>query len=170
MNGDGGSAGLPGAPSRPAPGLPSLPAARGKPGALRSDLPAAVEWRPRLPPFPLGRVARPGAAVYPGAPALGCGSSRIQPPITWLAKTLDATTCCLVGNDHVWPRKTNEQARKYIGGPAAGAEYVPPGAPNKRHPHQGEKARLVVITPVGGDNIDFNRTFAGFGRDRSGSP
>jgi ABC-type branched-subunit amino acid transport system substrate-binding protein len=40
----------------------------------------------------------------------------------------------MIGDDYVWPRKCNEQAKKYIaenGGKVTAEEYVPFGAPNK---------------------------------------
>ncbi len=45
---------------------------------------------------------------------------QVQPSITWLAKTLGTKSYYLIGNDYVWPRKTNEQAKKYIS--AAGGQ------------------------------------------------
>ena len=52
-----------------------------------------------------------------------------------------------------------------------GEEYVPLGAPNKFEDAvtriKAKKPDLVVITLVGGDNVNFNRTFAGFGLDKS---
>ena len=99
---------------------------------------------------------------------------QVQPSITYLAKTLAAKSYYFIGNDYVWPRKTNEQAKKYVeaaGGQVVGEEYVPLGAPNKFEDAvtriKAKQPDLVVITLVGGDNINFNRTFAGFGLDKS---
>src|SRR6185437_11279798 len=75
-------------------------------------------------------------------------------------------------DDYVWPRKCNEQARKYIaenGGKVVAEEYVPFGAPNKFEEIvtriKSAKPDMVLITLVGADNVNFNRTFAGFGLD-----
>ena len=50
-----------------------------------------------------------------------------------------------------------------------GEEYVPLGAPNKFEEAvthiKAKKPDIVVITLVGADNVNFNRTFAGFGLD-----
>ena len=71
-----------------------------------------------------------------------------QPPIEFLAKEKKAKTFWLIGDDYVWPRKVNEQVKKYVaqnGGKIVGEEYVPFGAPNKFEeavdPHQGRQAR-----------------------------
>jgi len=99
---------------------------------------------------------------------------QVQPSITHLAKTTGAKTFYLIGNDYVWPRKTNEQVKKYIaesGGKVVGEEYLPLGAPNKFEDSvtriKSRNPDMVVITLVGGDNVNFNRTFAGFGLDKS---
>jgi ABC-type branched-subunit amino acid transport system substrate-binding protein len=74
----------------------------------------------------------------------------------------------------VWPRKSNEQVKKFVaqfGGKVIGEEYVPFGAPNKFEEAvtriKGAKPDAVVSTLVGADNVNFNRTFAGFGLDKS---
>ena len=59
---------------------------------------------------------------------------QIRPAVTWLMKERDAKNFYLIGDDYVWPRKSNEHAKKYIaenGGKVVGEEYVPFGAPNK---------------------------------------
>jgi len=53
------------------------------------------------------------------------------PKLVELAK---GKTFYLVGDDYVWPRTTNEKAKKYIeqlGGTVVAEEYYPFGAPNK---------------------------------------
>lgn len=99
---------------------------------------------------------------------------QVQPSVLELAKTQNAKTFYLIGNDYVWPRKTNEQVKKYIaqtGGKVVGEEYLPLGAPNKFEDAvariKSASPDMVVITLVGGDNVNFNRTFAGFGLDKS---
>ena len=100
-------------------------------------------------------------------------NQQARPSIGWLASEHNAKTYYLIGDDYVWPRKTNAEAKKYIaenGGSVAGEEYVPFGAPNKFEEVvtriKSAKPDVVVITLVGGDNVNFNRTFAGFGLDK----
>lgn len=97
-----------------------------------------------------------------------------QPAIEFLAKEKKARTFHLIGDDYVWPRKVNEQVKKYVaqyGGKVTGEEYVPFGAPNKFEEAvtriKGAKPDAVICTLVGADNVNFNRTFAGFGLDKT---
>lgn len=95
------------------------------------------------------------------------------PAIRWLSEQRKAKSFFIVGDDYVWPRKTNERAKKYIaqyGGNVIAEEYVPYGAPNKFEEMvtriKSARPDAVLITLVGADNVSFNRTFAGFGLDR----
>jgi urea transport system substrate-binding protein len=97
-----------------------------------------------------------------------------QPATEFLAKDKGAKAFYLIGDDYVWPRKSNEQIKKYVaqyGGKIVGEEYVPFGAPNKFEEAvtriKGVKPDAVICTLVGADNVNFNRTFAGFGLDKS---
>ena len=97
-----------------------------------------------------------------------------QPATEFLAKEKGAKTFYLIGDDYVWPRKSNEQIKKYVaqyGGKVVGEEYVPFGAPNKFEEAvtriKGVKPDAVIATLVGADNVNFNRTFAGFGLDKT---
>jgi ABC-type branched-subunit amino acid transport system substrate-binding protein len=97
-----------------------------------------------------------------------------QPATEFLAKERKAKAFYLIGDDYVWPRKSNEQVKKYVaqyGGKVIGEEYVPFGAPNKFEEAvtriKGAKPDAVVSTLVGADNVNFNRTFAGFGLDKA---
>jgi ABC-type branched-subunit amino acid transport system substrate-binding protein len=97
-----------------------------------------------------------------------------QPPIEFFSKEKKAKTFWLIGDDYVWPRKVNEQVKKFVaanGGKIVGEEYVPFGAPNKFEEAvtriKGAKPDAVIQTLVGADNVNFNRTFAGFGLDKS---
>jgi urea transport system substrate-binding protein len=97
-----------------------------------------------------------------------------QPATEFLAKEKNAKAFYLIGDDYVWPRKSNEQIKKYIaqyGGKVVGEEYVPFGAPNKFEEAvtriKGIKPDAVIATLVGADNVNFNRTFAGFGLDKT---
>ena len=77
-----------------------------------------------------------------------------QPAVEFLAKEKNAKTFFLIGDDYVWPRKSNEQIKKYVaqyGGKVVGEEYVPFGAPNKFEEsgdaHQGPQARRRDLPP-----------------------
>jgi len=98
---------------------------------------------------------------------------QIHPSIDWLAKERKIKSYYMIGNDYVWPRKSNEHAKKYIAankGKVIGEEYVPLGAPNKFEEVvtriKAAKPDGVLVTLVGADNVNFNRTFAGFGLDK----
>jgi ABC-type branched-subunit amino acid transport system substrate-binding protein len=100
-------------------------------------------------------------------------NQQARPSITWLAGERKTKSYYLIGDDYVWPHKTNAEAKKYIeesGGKIIGEEYVPFGAPNKFEEVvtriKSAKPDAVVITLVGADNVNFNRTFAGFGLDK----
>ncbi len=101
-------------------------------------------------------------------------NQQAHPSIGWLAAERKAKTYYLIGDDYVWPRKTNAETKKYIaanGGKTIGEEYVPYGAPNKFEEVvtriKSAKPDVVVSTLVGADNVNFNRTFAGFGLDKN---
>jgi len=89
-----------------------------------------------------------------------------------LPKLLEFTkdkTFYLVGDDYVWARTTNEKAKKYIaqiGGSVVAEDYYPFGAPNRFESTvtriKSMKPAIVLQTLVGGDNVNFNRTFADF--------
>jgi ABC-type branched-subunit amino acid transport system substrate-binding protein len=98
---------------------------------------------------------------------------QVRPTIELLTKERSVKSVYLIGNDYVWPRKTNDRVKQYLaagGGKVIGEEYVPLGAPNKFEEAvtriKGAKPDAVVITLVGADNVNFNRTFAGFGLDK----
>ena len=67
-------------------------------------------------------------------------------------------------------RAGQEVSSRQYGGKVVGEEYVPFGAPNKFEEAvtriKGAKPDIVLITLVGADNVNFNRTFAGFGLDK----
>ena len=99
---------------------------------------------------------------------------QIRPSLDALAEMTGARKFYLIGNDYVWPQKSNEAARGYIaelGGEVVGEEYAPLGPGNKFDDAvtriKAAAPDLVLVTLVGGDNVNFNRTFAGFGLDKS---
>ena len=98
---------------------------------------------------------------------------QIRPSVAFMMKDRGSKSVYLICDDYVWPRKCNEQAKKYIadnGGKVVAEEYVPFGAPNKFEEIvtriKSAKPDMVLITLVGADNVNFNRTFAGFGLDK----
>jgi urea transport system substrate-binding protein len=98
---------------------------------------------------------------------------QIRPSVTWMMKEHKAKSFYLIGDDYVWPRKSNEHAKKYIAdndGKIVNEEYVPFGAPNKFEEAvtriKSAAPDAVLITLVGADNVNFNRTFGGFGLDK----
>lgn len=99
---------------------------------------------------------------------------QIKPSINALGEMLNARKFYLIGNDYVWPQQSNAAAKEYIaalGGEVVGEEYAPLGPGNKFDDAvtriKAAAPDLVLITLVGGDNVNFNRTFAGFGLDQS---
>jgi ABC-type branched-subunit amino acid transport system substrate-binding protein len=99
---------------------------------------------------------------------------QIKPALTRLTEMIGAKKFYLIGNDYVWPQQSNARAKEYIaalGGEVLGEEYAPFGPGNKFDDAvtriRAVEPDIVLITLVGGDNINFNRTFAGFGLDKS---
>ena len=98
---------------------------------------------------------------------------QMETALPWIAKKTGYKTVYFIGNDYVWPQITNKHAKRIIegaGGKVIGEEYVPLGAPNKFEEAvtriKAAKPEFVLITLVGADNVNFNRTFAGFGLDK----
>jgi ABC-type branched-subunit amino acid transport system substrate-binding protein len=98
---------------------------------------------------------------------------QMETALPWIARKTGYRTVFFIGNDYVWPQITNRHARRIIeagGGKVIGEEYVPLGAPNKFEEGvtriKAARPDFVLITLVGADNVNFNRTFAGFGLDR----
>jgi ABC-type branched-subunit amino acid transport system substrate-binding protein len=94
----------------------------------------------------------------------------LQKTLPKLLEFAKGKTFYLVGDDYVWARTTNEKAKKYIaeiGGSVVAEDYYPFGAPNKFESTvtkiKSAKPAIVLQTLVGGDNVNFNRTFADFG-------
>lgn len=101
-------------------------------------------------------------------------AQQIKPSLTALTEMFALKKIYLIGNDYVWPQQSNAKAKEYIaalGGEIVGEEYAPLGPGNKFDDAitriKAVAPDLVLITLVGGDNINFNRTFAGFGLDKS---
>ncbi len=99
---------------------------------------------------------------------------QVRPSINVMHDSFGAKKIYLIGNGYVWPQQTNALAKRYIaefGGSIVGEEYAPLGPGNKFDDAvtriKNAKPDLVLITLVGGDNVNFNRTFAGFGLDKN---
>ena len=96
-------------------------------------------------------------------------AQQLGPVIPWLASTRKARNWYLIGNDYVWPRRTNAVAKPYIaqsGGKVVGEEYVPFGVDNfdaNLARIRASGADAVLITLVGGSSVNFNKAFASFG-------
>jgi urea transport system substrate-binding protein len=128
-----------------------------------------------------GKTAYIYSPVYEGgecSPNVYClgetPPQQAEPAIGFLSKEKKARSYYLIGDDYVWPHKVNDQVKKFVaqnGGKVIGEEYVPFGAPNKFEEAvtriKAAKPDAVVCTLVGADNVNFNRTFAGFGLDKS---
>ncbi|MEW6644639.1 MAG: ABC transporter substrate-binding protein [Pseudomonadota bacterium] len=94
---------------------------------------------------------------------------QLQKSLPKLVELAKGKTFYLIGDDYVWARTTNEQAKKFIaalGGTVVAEDYYPFGAPNKFESSvtkiKSAKPAIVLETLVGGDNVNFNRTFADF--------
>lgn len=95
---------------------------------------------------------------------------QISASIQSLVDRSGGTTFYLIGNDYVWPRVTNEAVKVAVanlGGEIVGEEYYPVGAANKFESSiqkiRNASPAIVLQTLVGGDNVNFNRTFGNFG-------
>lgn len=93
---------------------------------------------------------------------------QMETALPWIVKKHNIKSYYLIGNDYVWPQVTNKHAKRILGSAKMlGEEYAPLGAPNKFEEAvtriKDRKPDLVLITLVGADNVNFNRTFAGFG-------
>lgn len=99
-------------------------------------------------------------------------AQQLAPVIPYLAEVRGAKTYFLIGNDYIWPRRTNSAAKGFIeaaGGSVVGEEYYPFTVDNfdtalARIKDSGADA--VLCTLVGGSSIAFNRAFASFGLDQ----
>jgi len=94
---------------------------------------------------------------------------QLMPVVPWLAEHKKSKRWYLIGNDYIWPRKSNEAGKQAIaasGGTVVGEEYVPFTVDN----FDASLARIrdsgadsVLVTLVGGASVGFNRAFASFG-------
>lgn len=91
---------------------------------------------------------------------------QLSPVIPWLMREKEVNTWYMVGNSYQWPYTTNWLAKQFIGltgGEVLGEEYVSFGSENFDHAlKQIEETcpDAVLITLVGADSVNFNRSFA----------
>ena len=139
--------------------------------AVREALVATIKARVPYVYTPIyeGGECSPSTYVIADTPR-----QQMETVLPWLHKKAGYKSVYLIGNDYVWPQATNKYAKgifKKLGVSVLGEEYVPLGAPNKFEEAvtriKGAGPGLVLITLVGGDNVNFNRTFAGFGLDKN---
>ncbi|SAK79496.1 branched-chain amino acid ABC transporter, periplasmic amino acid-binding protein [Caballeronia fortuita] len=111
-----------------------------------------------------------GSDCSPGTFFLGeTPKQQIAPVMPYLAQQFNIKRWYFVGNDYIWPRKSNDIAKKLAqstGGSIVGEEYVPFTVDNFDSTLvkiRDSKADAVFITLVGGSSVTFNRAFASFG-------
>ncbi len=111
-----------------------------------------------------------GGECAPGTYMTGeTPEQQLRPVIPWLKSTRNAKSWYLIGNDYIWPKRTNAVARGYIaqaGARVVGEEYVPFGVDNfdaSLARIRGHGADAVLVTLVGGASVSFNKAFASFG-------
>lgn len=140
-------------------------------GAVRQALQAAIK----------GKVPYIFTPVHEGADCTAntfyigeTPEQQIGPALPKLMEIAKGKSVYLIGNDYVWPQTVNAYAKTLIaslGGTVVGEEYFPLGAANKfENSVQKIKSAapaIVLQTLVGGDNVNFNRTFSDFGLSSS---
>ena len=137
--------------------------------AVRQSIVASIKGKVPFVYTPLyeGGECAPNTYVTADTPP-----QQVKPSLNALHEMHGSKKVYLIGNDYVWPQKLNERAKEYIaafGGEIVGEEYAPLGPGNKFDDAvtriKAAEPDLVFITLVGGDNVNFNRAFAGFGLD-----
>ncbi|MGX7006138.1 ABC transporter substrate-binding protein [Caballeronia sp. KNU42] len=111
-----------------------------------------------------------GSDCAPGTFFLGeTPKQQIAPVIPYLTLQNKVKRWYFVGNDYIWPHKSNAVARTLVesaGGTVVGEEYVPFTVDNFDSTLvkiRDSGADAVFITLVGGSSVTFNRAFASFG-------
>jgi urea transport system substrate-binding protein len=107
-----------------------------------------------------------GGETSPGVFAIGeTPAQQYQKAVEWMVQNEGAKRWHLLGNDYVWPRKTNAIVAELIanaGGEVVGCDYIPFGqAANGDYVHGIASARpdIVFETLVGTDCVEFNKQF-----------
>lgn len=108
-----------------------------------------------------------GGERAPGVFTIGETPDRqVGPAIDWLDHVYRPRKWAFVGNDYVWPRRSNAFARRKVaslGGELVHERYLPFGAASleeevDRVARSGADA--VLLSLIGQDAVDFNRAFA----------
>ena len=114
-----------------------------------------------------------GGERSPGVYTIGeTPSDQLGPAIADLARRHKVSRWALIGNDYVWPRSSNQFARKRIreiGGQVVLDRYVPIGAGCGQGLIDAlvdSKADVLLLSLVGQDAVDFNRVFGALDLDR----
>jgi urea transport system substrate-binding protein len=107
-----------------------------------------------------------GGELRPGIFAIGeTPVQQLRPAIDWLSKKEGPKRWLLLGNDYVWPHVSNQQAKKYISessGQVIDEIYLPLGTTdfsNVCERIRTANADTILLSLVGQDSIEFNRTF-----------
>jgi urea transport system substrate-binding protein len=107
-----------------------------------------------------------GGESTPGVFAIGeTPVQQLRPAIDWLAKNERPKRWLLLGNDYIWPRVSNQRAKRYIAesnGEVIDEIYAPLGTIDFSHICErirGMRADAILLSLVGQDSIEFNRTF-----------
>lgn len=107
-----------------------------------------------------------GGETAPGVFAIGDTPDRqLGPAIAWLHQKLRPKRWAFVGNDYVWPRASNDFARRAIaklGGEVVYERYLPfgfKGAEEEARRLSESGADAVLMSLIGQDAVDFNRAF-----------
>jgi len=137
--------------------------------AVRQSIIAAIKGRV---PYVYTPLYEGGECAYNTYVTADTPPQQVKPSLNALHDMHGLKKVYLIGNDYVWPQKLNDRAKEYIaafGGEIVGEEYAPLGPGNKFDDAitriKAAEPDLVFITLVGGDNVNFNRSFAGFGLD-----
>ncbi|WP_283134825.1 substrate-binding domain-containing protein [Rhizohabitans arisaemae] len=107
-----------------------------------------------------------GGGREPGVYYLGeTPETQVGPAIGWLVESRAARRWFLLGNDYVWPRLLNAQAKRYLAAQDArivGERYI--REMNDPEPLldaiKASRADAVFLTLIGTDLVMFNRAFA----------
>lgn len=107
-----------------------------------------------------------GGESTPGVFAIGETSIRqLRPAIAWLSQSRRPQRWMFLGNDYVWPRMSNQQARACVGecsGEVVAEEYLPFGTGDYTQvldQIRRSRADAVLVSVVGQDAVEFNRAF-----------
>jgi urea transport system substrate-binding protein len=115
-----------------------------------------------------------GGISAPNVFAIGeTTNCQLLPAIAWLAKKRQPKRWFAVGNDYIWPRVSHHLAKKYMaenGCEMVREAYVPIGTSDYAEVLDAihkSRADAVLVSLVGQDAVDFNRSFGLRGLSKS---